>query len=379
MNGAQHVVIGVGTAGLGFGAAYALGMVQPTTSTMLAGAGIVVLGSLAVDIDHPRALISRGIPLELLARALPFLLILLLPVALLLAGGNVDKAWASLQSALQAPWAKWALAGAGIAIVLMLASKMIADTFGHRGALHSLTFTAIMTGLAISFSTSFNQEWWWGLLFGWGWLCHVLADSLTPHGVPLLWPLAVGRTGDSESVATARRTRSYTEAAAGMVREAERRPVRDTQAAEEGIDSILNALGDDYLVVRGVATPHGNIDYVVIAKHGGVFLIETKAQRGQVSAENGRLLVNGNPEDDFIAQTLQSTQWLRDRMRQDSGLSVWVTSIIAFTNAWVEPMDPIKGVHVMNRSYLRNALCQPNHRSQNRAAWDRRDEIFKAL
>jgi membrane-bound metal-dependent hydrolase YbcI (DUF457 family) len=29
-----------------------------------------------------------------------------------------------------------------------------------------------------------------GLTFGWGWFSHIAADSLTPMGIPLFWPLS---------------------------------------------------------------------------------------------------------------------------------------------------------------------------------------------
>ena len=141
-----------------------------------------------------------------------------------------------------------------------------------------------------------------------------------------------------------------------------------------------HALGNDYLVIHDLATPYGNIDHVVIAKQGGVFLIETKAHGGTVWVENGHLLVNGhNPEKNFIGQALKNTYWLRDRIQEVAGLTIWVTPIIVFTNAFVERTPPVKGVRVVNRRYLLNVLCNPNNRSQNRAIWECRDEIFEAL
>jgi len=54
--------------------------------------------------------------------------------------------------------------------------------------LHSLIFAVGVTGVAcLAFGLS-GASWTFGLLFGWGWLWHILADGLTDHGVPLFWP-----------------------------------------------------------------------------------------------------------------------------------------------------------------------------------------------
>jgi hypothetical protein len=213
------------------------------------------------------------------------------------------------------------------------------------------------------------------------WLVLVMGGATLLMLIALFKPsaLGIGGLGIVGLIVVARLIIDYTEAADDEMEGKEYRAIRGAEA-EERIGSILDTLGDDYRVVHDVATPHGNIDHVVIAKHGGVFLIETKAHGGRVSAENGRLLLNGHePEKDFIAQVLKNTYWLRERIREASGLTVWIIAIIAFTNAFVEPMAPIKGVRVMNKKYLLNALCQSSGRSQNRAAWEHRDEIIKAL
>ena len=60
-------------------------------------------------------------------------------------------------------------------------SKVLRKTTGHRGLFHWMIWP-----LLIIFTTgSLNFLW-----FGIGYFSHVLADSLTPHGVPLLAPLS---------------------------------------------------------------------------------------------------------------------------------------------------------------------------------------------
>lgn len=68
-------------------------------------------------------------------------------------------------------------------------SKPIARAFGHRGFTHSLL---VVFGAVAIFSLKVPESWIvpadavQGLVLGY--LSHILADMLTPAGVPLLWP-----------------------------------------------------------------------------------------------------------------------------------------------------------------------------------------------
>lgn len=68
-------------------------------------------------------------------------------------------------------------------------SYPIARAFGHRGFTHSLL--AVVGGVAL-FNLQVPAEWvvpadvFQGLVLGY--LSHIVADMLTPAGVPLLWP-----------------------------------------------------------------------------------------------------------------------------------------------------------------------------------------------
>ncbi|WP_147197243.1 metal-dependent hydrolase [Pantoea sp. MBD-2R] len=68
-------------------------------------------------------------------------------------------------------------------------SHPIARAFGHRGFTHSLL--AVAGGVAL-FNLQVPAEWvvpadvFQGLVLGY--LSHIVADMLTPAGVPLLWP-----------------------------------------------------------------------------------------------------------------------------------------------------------------------------------------------
>ncbi len=159
----------------------------------------------------------------------------------------------------------------------------------------------------------------------------------------------------------------------------ERRAVRGAEG-EEAIGAILDSLGDSYLVIHDVDSSYGNIDHIVIAQYAGLFLIGTKAHGGRVSVMNGRLLVNDRePEKDFIAQALRNTYWLRDRIRETTGLEIWITPIVAFTNAFVERTSPIKGVRIVNQKYLLRILQESHYGRQDAALWEKRKKIESML
>lgn len=68
-------------------------------------------------------------------------------------------------------------------------AQPIARAFGHRGFTHSLL--AVLAGVAL-FQLKVPKQWiippdaFQGLVLGY--LSHIVADMLTPAGVPLLWP-----------------------------------------------------------------------------------------------------------------------------------------------------------------------------------------------
>lgn len=161
----------------------------------------------------------------------------------------------------------------------------------------------------------------------------------------------------------------------------ERRAVRGA-VAEERVEGILGELDDDdYLVLHDIVSPYGNIDHIVISRQGGIFLIETKAHGGRVTLTGSEILVNGHPpEKNFIAQTLKNTYWLRDQIGGIIGHKPWIKSVIVFTNAFVEPGKPIRGVSVINRKYLVNFIqrsSKPKH--ENEILWMKRDEVESLL
>jgi hypothetical protein len=160
----------------------------------------------------------------------------------------------------------------------------------------------------------------------------------------------------------------------------EKRAIRGAQG-EEKIGGLLEGLPEDFLVLHDIESPYGNIDHIVIGKNAGIFLLETKAHGGRVEVNGGTLLVNGKfPEKDFIAQALRNSYWLRDEISPFLGVKPWITPVLVFTNAFVPPTQPVKGVRIINKKYLL-PFFQNNSRPNavNEQVWLKRDSIENRL
>lgn len=160
----------------------------------------------------------------------------------------------------------------------------------------------------------------------------------------------------------------------------EKRAIRGAKA-EERVGGLLAELSNDYYVLNDIESPYGNIDHIVIGKNNGIFLIETKAHGGRVEIDGEAILINGKtPEKDFIAQALQNSYWLRDKLGEYSDSKPWITPIVVFTNAFVPFTKPIKGVQIVNKKYLLNVLgkaTKPN--AIHAKIWDSKENIVKRL
>jgi inner membrane protein len=67
-------------------------------------------------------------------------------------------------------------------------ARGLAGLLKHRGPLHS-PLAALLAGLLAALLGARLGVTGLGLLVGYGWAAHVLADALTDRGVPLLWPV----------------------------------------------------------------------------------------------------------------------------------------------------------------------------------------------
>jgi membrane-bound metal-dependent hydrolase YbcI (DUF457 family) len=196
MNYVHHAIIGVGTAAVGVLAAEALGAPVIPVVTLGIGALAAAGGSIATDLDHPRSFVSNSIPGLAVRVALAVLAIpLLAALGALLTTHDLQGSWDQLLGMVFGiNVLRWALIVLLLALGLMGLSWLLYKSLHHRGPLHSLLFAAAVTIAACVAAAAFGQGWLIGLAFGWGWTWHILADGLTPEGVPLFWPFSEVRS-----------------------------------------------------------------------------------------------------------------------------------------------------------------------------------------
>jgi hypothetical protein len=151
--------------------------------------------------------------------------------------------------------------------------------------------------------------------------------------------------------------------------------------AEERVDDLFAALSNDYFIINDVVSKFGNIDHVIIKKDAGIFLIETKSHHGKISVEDKTIYLNGHlAEKDFIAQTLNNSFWLRDKVKELFEPNVWIYPIIVFTNAFVPFMPPVKGINIVNVKFLIRTIEKINNTNAlNEQLWEKREAIFRLL
>jgi Holliday junction resolvase-like predicted endonuclease len=161
----------------------------------------------------------------------------------------------------------------------------------------------------------------------------------------------------------------------------ERRAVRGAKG-EELIGTMLEGLGDRFLVFHDLRSPYGNIDHLVVSRQT-VFLIETKAHGGQVSLGDGQIQVNQRPpEKDFIAQILRNTAWLSEQLEEKLGTKVWIKPILVFANAFIENPGLIRNIQVIPKAFLLNTILRSSRSGGAWKLWQNKEvlaEIFPTI
>jgi hypothetical protein len=154
---------------------------------------------------------------------------------------------------------------------------------------------------------------------------------------------------------------------AKQYRKFERKAERGAKA-EETVDNLLSILGDQFDVFHDIDTGHGDVDHIVISREHGIFVIETKSHVGKVTIQNDILLIDGKPpEKDFITQTIRNTMWLKQQIKDKTGLDTWIQPIIVFTRAFVRDWKPVRGILIRNQKYLLNTIHKTSS-NQNTSA-----------
>jgi Nuclease-related domain len=143
------------------------------------------------------------------------------------------------------------------------------------------------------------------------------------------------------------------------------------------VGQILSTLGPAFCVWNDVTVNHGNIDHVVLSKNGHLFMIETKANSGRVTIENSTLRINGKlTTKNLIRQCLNNLFDLQEAVQESTGIKVWISAILVFTNAFVESGKPIKGIRIVNQKYLSRTIHeQDRERGGNTTLWQKADDL----
>jgi hypothetical protein len=109
-------------------------------------------------------------------------------------------------------------------------------------------------------------------------------------------------------------------------------------AGEIQVGNLLTKLPDGFCVINDLSTPNGNIDHVVVGPTG-VFVLDTKAWRGVVTADGkGELLLNGQPTDKpYVRQFVGRMMGVREKvLTLAPGMEVRHNAVFVFTAARVE-------------------------------------------
>jgi len=142
---------------------------------------------------------------------------------------------------------------------------------------------------------------------------------------------------------------------------------RRERAAEDAVDAALKGLDESkYSVFRNVYMGYGDLDHVVVGPTG-IFVIETKSNRGSVEMENGHLKIRGLDESkkDYERQASQESYQLKlalsERLQESR---VFVDPILAFPAAAKVPdglelrrVNAVVPVHVVHGKDLISVIA----------------------
>lgn len=152
------------------------------------------------------------------------------------------------------------------------------------------------------------------------WLTPVGKAVILLAAVSGIW--ALDRWGDRKLNAIDKRKNNMARGAAGEIQ----------------VGNGLTKLPDEFCVINDVATPHGNLDHVVVGPTG-VFVLDTKAWRGIVTSDGkGELMLNGKPTDKaYVRQFVGRMMSVRERvLTLAAGLDTRFNAVFVFTAARVE-------------------------------------------
>ena len=127
--------------------------------------------------------------------------------------------------------------------------------------------------------------------------------------------------------------------------------------AEEKVGDFLDSLPEGNFIIHDFNSGKGNIDHILI-KTKGIFTLETKSHKGEVTFDGEKLRGKQPFEKDFIRQAWAECFTVRNVLEGWGITSPKVEPIILFTNAFVKVRGKAKGVEIVSLKYLPKFLEQ---------------------
>lgn len=125
---------------------------------------------------------------------------------------------------------------------------------------------------------------------------------------------------------------------------------------EERIASILRSLPEGYHIFNDFVANGGHVDHVVVGP-AGVFAVETKNWTGEVTIEDGHILVDGRlPDREPLKQALKEAAAVRDELGK-LGWTGTVTPVLAFaSDTFKAKAAELSGAVVINGNQLKESF-----------------------
>ncbi len=120
--------------------------------------------------------------------------------------------------------------------------------------------------------------------------------------------------------------------------------------------AVTKGLPDSCAAFQGIDTDYGRIDYILVSRENGLFVVECKQHPGHVTLSGSRLTINNTePEQDFFVKILWYAFWLREKVKATTGLDAVITPMIVFPNASVDVSEPVNNVIITDsKNILKN-------------------------
>ena len=151
--------------------------------------------------------------------------------------------------------------------------------------------------------------------------------------------------------------------------------------AEQKVARLFENLPEGCLALHDLPGGEGRIGHLLVSREKGALIVETLAVRGEVTAVNGRLFLDGRKiREDLVRRAVANSVSMRERLRQAAGVEAdWVGVALVFPNAFVAVRQPVNGVEVFNAGHLGRWLERQPARAYAAALWAKREALPQLL